>query len=59
MDSGLAARAAPRNDSGEIQGERKQSITPDSRLMYYVYILASRKHGTLYIGATNDLVRRV
>lgn len=27
--------------------------------MYYVYILASRKHGTLYIGITRDLVRRV
>jgi putative endonuclease len=26
---------------------------------YYVYLLASRKHGTLYLGVTRDLVRRV
>ena len=24
---------------------------------YYVYILASRKNGTLYIGMTNDIAR--
>jgi putative endonuclease len=28
-------------------------------LAYYVYLLASRKHGTLYLGVTSNLVRRV
>ena len=27
--------------------------------MYYMYILASKKNGTIYVGITNDLVRRV
>ncbi len=26
---------------------------------YYVYVLASKKNGTLYIGVTSDLVKRV
>ena len=28
-------------------------------VQYYVYLLASRKYGTLYLGVTRDLVRRV
>ncbi|MFL5049929.1 MAG: GIY-YIG nuclease family protein, partial [Xanthobacteraceae bacterium] len=28
-------------------------------MAYYVYILASRRHGTLYIGVTNNLRRRL
>jgi predicted GIY-YIG superfamily endonuclease len=27
-------------------------------MAYYVYLLASRKHGTLYLGVTKDIVRR-
>ena len=31
----------------------------ESRVSYYVYLLASGKYGTLYVGVTSDLVRRV
>lgn len=27
--------------------------------MYFIYILASKRNGTLYIGVTNDLKRRI
>ena len=30
-----------------------------NKKVYYVYILASKPNGTLYIGMTDDLIRRV
>lgn len=41
------------------------AVAPDSSdqnfktMAYYVYILASRRDGAIYVGITNDLVRRV
>ena len=32
---------------------------PTFAMAFYVYLLASKKHGTLYLGVTNDIVRRV
>lgn len=28
-------------------------------MSYFVYMLASKRNGTLYVGVTNDLVRRI
>jgi hypothetical protein len=50
------------NLSFVIPGRRKapspESITPVPAMAYYVYLLANKKHGTLYLGVTNDIVRR-
>jgi putative endonuclease len=28
-------------------------------MSYYIYIIASRKHGAIYIGVTNGIIRRI
>lgn len=52
--------------AGMTKGERRvhpesgcSSIFRMNRNGTYVYILASKRHGTLYVGVTNDIVRRI
>jgi putative endonuclease len=43
---------------GRREATSPESITPVFAMAYYVYLLASKKHGTLYLGVTKDIVRR-
>src|SRR3954453_2451729 len=46
--------------SGEDVGHPRESRVQGSRAMsFFVYILASRRNGTLYVGMTDDLVKRI
>jgi putative endonuclease len=37
----------------------RETFTGSATMLYFVYILASRPHGTLYIGITNNLRLRL
>jgi putative endonuclease len=41
-------------------GAKRRARNPFHRslMAYYVYLLASKKYGTLYLGVTSDIVRR-
>ena len=43
-----------------LQSRPGESRDPPGRCMlFFVYMLASKPHGTLYVGSTPDLVRRI
>ena len=43
---------------GRAEGASPVAITPAFDV-YYAYLTTSKKHGTLYLGVTNNLVRRI
>lgn len=59
MGSGPGPRGPSRNDPClAAMGYRRRRVS-GAAVPYYVYLLASRRHGTLYLGVASDLVRRV
>ncbi len=43
----------------EIRDDTQGGIEHNANMSYWVYILASRRHGALYVGVTSDLERRI
>jgi putative endonuclease len=55
----VTIREAGTVSTSSLPGLTRQSMLRGSMRSFWIYILASRPRGTLYVGITNDLVRRV
>jgi predicted GIY-YIG superfamily endonuclease len=55
----LASMVTLRVTTSSLPGLTRQSMLTFGMRSYWVYILASRPRGTLYVGMSNDLVRRI
>jgi putative endonuclease len=55
--------SAPSRPTGLACGQPEDKLRPGpipmASAMFYIYMLASKPYGTLYIGTTSDLVRRM
>jgi putative endonuclease len=49
----------PGPSRSSLPGSTRQSMLMLGMGSYWVYILSSRPRGTLYVGMTNDLIRRI
>lgn len=50
-------RGPRRSNALGVAGKQRYNVRMREHL-YFVYILASRRNGTLYVGVTNDVLRR-
>jgi putative endonuclease len=57
--TGVSSRRPIRANDIEIASRRFSTQNQSMERVYYVYLLASQRNGTLYCGVTNDIERRV
>ncbi len=57
--SGKTCCLSPVRCHPRVDGDPGRNFTPVAMKKYWVYFLCSKKNGTLYVGITSNLVRRV